>query len=58
MRGTRITLTTTVEALGNRHRAGEQGKVEETHTDGYLTVRMDDGRHNFPHRDEVTSDPQ
>lgn len=53
MRGTRITLTTDIEALGTRHRAGDQGTVEEEHTDGYLTARMDDGRAAFPTRDEV-----
>jgi hypothetical protein len=56
MRGKRITLTTTVEALGTRHRAGEQGAVEEVHADGHLTVRMDDGRRTFPTGDEVTTD--
>ncbi|MEU5713980.1 hypothetical protein [Streptomyces flaveolus] len=57
MRGTRITLTTDVEALGTRHHTGDQGTVEEVHTDGHLTVRMDDGRRNFPTKDEVTEQP-
>ncbi|MGW2464468.1 hypothetical protein ACWC4J_31055 [Streptomyces sp. NPDC001356] len=47
MRGTRITLTTDVEALGTRHRAGDRGVVEEVHVDGDVTVRMDDGRRTF-----------
>ncbi|MFE1442954.1 hypothetical protein [Streptomyces sp. NPDC058739] len=57
MRGTRITLTTDIEALGTRHRAGEQGTVEEMHAGGHLTVGMDDGRRTFPTRDEVRTDP-
>ncbi|WP_158717550.1 hypothetical protein [Streptomyces sp. NRRL WC-3744] len=56
MRGIRITLTIDVDALGTRHRAGDQGTVEEVHTDGHLTVRMDNGRRNFPTHDEVTSE--
>lgn len=56
MRGDRVTLTTDIEALGTRHQAGAQGTVEEVHTGGHLTVRMDDGRRNFPTRDEVTTD--
>ncbi|MFJ4633586.1 hypothetical protein [Streptomyces sp. NPDC088847] len=55
MRGDRITLTTDIEALGTRHQAGDQGTVEGVHTDGHLTVRMDDGRRNFPTHDEVTT---
>nr|MDT0521296.1 hypothetical protein [Streptomyces sp. DSM 41633] len=55
MRGDRITLTTDIEALGTRHSAGDQGTVEEVHTGGHLTVRMDDGRTNFPAQDEVTT---
>ncbi|MFI8343962.1 hypothetical protein ACIF8W_28375 [Streptomyces sp. NPDC085639] len=58
MRGDRVTLTTDIEALGTRHKAGDQGTVEELHTGGHLTVRMDDGRTNFPTRDEVTTDPR
>ncbi|MDJ0385234.1 hypothetical protein [Streptomyces sp. G-G2] len=54
MRGDRITLTTDIEALGTRHQAGAQGTVEEVHTGGHLTVRMDDGSTNFPTRDGVT----
>ncbi|UXX98041.1 hypothetical protein N7U49_47955 (plasmid) [Streptomyces sp. AD2-2] len=50
MRGTRITLTADIEALGTRHRTGDHGTVDEVHTDGHLTVRMDDGRRNFPTR--------
>ncbi|MFJ4633054.1 hypothetical protein [Streptomyces sp. NPDC088847] len=55
MRGDRITLTTDIEALGTRHRAGDHGTVDEVHTDGHLTVRMDDGRPAFPTRDEVST---
>ncbi|WP_158076980.1 hypothetical protein [Streptomyces sp. CB02009] len=58
MRGSRVTLTTDVEALGTRHSAGDQGTVTEMHTGGHLTVRMDNGRDNFPTCDEVTTDPQ
>ncbi|MFJ3817781.1 hypothetical protein [Streptomyces sp. NPDC090056] len=58
MRGKRVTLTTGIEALGTRHRAGEQGTVTEVHTEGHLTVRMDDGRENFPTQDEVDIDSQ
>ncbi|MFF4410150.1 hypothetical protein [Streptomyces sp. NPDC001404] len=53
MRGNRVTLTTDIEAAGTRHCAGEHGTVEQVHVDGYLTVRMDDGRRNFPTRNEV-----
>ena len=56
MRGARITLTTAIESLGNRHQAGEKGTVEGMHTGGYLTVRMDDGRVGFPTQDEVIAD--
>lgn len=52
-RGTRVTLTTDMESLGRRHRAGEQGTVEGVHAGGHLTVRMDDGRPAFPTTDEV-----
>ncbi|MFF5131028.1 hypothetical protein ACFY41_29405 [Streptomyces syringium] len=58
MRGDRVTLTTDIEALGTRHKAGDQGTVEEAHTGGHLTVRMDDGRTNFPTQGEVTTDPR
>ncbi|MGW6015584.1 hypothetical protein [Streptomyces sp. NPDC055210] len=54
MRGSRITLTNDIEALGTRHRAGDRGTVEEIHTCGHLTVRMDDGRPNFPTQEEVS----
>jgi hypothetical protein len=56
MRGSRITLTTDIEALGTRHHAGDQGTVDEVHTDGHLTVRMDDGRPAFSTQDEVTTE--
>lgn len=58
MRGTRIQLTSDIEALGTRHKAGDQGTVEGVHTGGNLTVRMDDGRPNFPSQDEVTTTEQ
>ncbi|WP_158070742.1 hypothetical protein [Streptomyces sp. CB00316] len=58
MRGTRIQLTADIEALGTRHKAGDQGTVEGVHTGGNLTVRMDDGRTTFPSQDEVTTTEQ
>ncbi|MEU2287863.1 hypothetical protein ABZ614_39170 [Streptomyces sp. NPDC013178] len=51
--GQRIELTTRIESLGNTARPGDQGTVEGVHTDGYLTVRMDNGRPQFPRTDEV-----
>lgn len=51
--GDRIELTTDVEALGTRHHTGDQGTVREVHVGGHLTVRMDDGRPQFPRTDEV-----
>ncbi|KOU99107.1 hypothetical protein [Streptomyces sp. XY533] len=51
--GSRIELTAPVTALGHTAHEGEQGTVQGTDPDGYLIVRMDDGRHSFPHRDEV-----
>lgn len=53
VRGDRVELTTDVAALGHTARAGTQGRVEEVHTSGHLTVRFDNGRTNFPTRDEV-----
>lgn len=53
MRGNRIELTTDVTALGHTHQAGDRGTVQELHSDGYLTVRMDDGRPQFPHAEET-----
>ncbi|WP_162602927.1 hypothetical protein [Streptomyces sp. CS090A] len=58
MRGTRIQLTSDIEACGTRHKAGDQGTVEGVHIGGHLTVRMDDGRRNFPSQDEVTTTEQ
>ena len=55
--GDRIQLTEDVEALGARHQAGEQGTVREVHVGGHLTARMDDGRTQFPHQDEVKQLP-
>lgn len=57
MRGQRIKLTADVEALGTRHHKGDQGVIEEVHTGGHLTVRMDNGRPQFPTRDEVDALP-
>lgn len=51
--GDRIELTTPVESLGNKAQAGDQGTVTGVHSGGHLTVRMDDGRVQFPHSDEV-----
>jgi hypothetical protein len=49
----RVELTTDVHALGVTHRRGARGTVRKVHAGGYLTVRMSDGRVQFPHRDEV-----
>lgn len=58
MRGTRIELTTDVHALGTRHHAGDQGTVTGYDAmDGSLTVRMDDGRPQFPRTDEARALP-
>lgn len=52
--GIRIELTARIEAFGRVAEAGDQGVIQEKHTGGLLTVRMDDGRPQFPSRDEVT----
>ena len=52
-RGDRIELTADIEALGHKHQAGDKGTVQEIHTGGYLTARMDNGRTNFPHTNET-----
>jgi len=52
--GSRIQLTQQVESLGTTHHPGDQGTVQGSDPDGYLIVRMDDGRT----QDEVTSPPQ
>lgn len=57
MRGQKIQLTADITALGTRHHTGDQGTVEEIHTDGHLTARMDDGRRQFPHTTEVNVVP-
>ncbi|KMS74214.1 hypothetical protein ACM01_14945 [Streptomyces viridochromogenes] len=54
MIGQRIELTTDMESLGHKHKAGDQGRVEELHTGGHLTVRMDNGRPQFPRTGEYT----
>lgn len=51
--GQHIELTAQVSALGHTAYPGDQGVVKGIHTDGLLTVRMDNGRTQFPHRDEV-----
>lgn len=53
MRGEKVELTVDVDSLGTRHRAGDRGEVTGVHADGYLTVRMDDGRAQFPRAGEV-----
>ncbi|WP_432034468.1 hypothetical protein [Streptomyces antibioticus] len=53
--GDRIELTTTVTALGHTAHPGEQGTVQSSDPDGYLIVRMDNGRTTFPHEGEVTT---
>jgi hypothetical protein len=55
--GDRIELTTDIHALNTRHQAGQQGTVQAMDPDGYLTVRMDDGRTAFPHHTEVDPPP-
>ncbi|MFI7008906.1 hypothetical protein [Streptomyces sp. NPDC050145] len=52
--GDRVELAADVHALGVTHRRGARGIVREVHTGGHLTLRMSDGRVQFPHRDEVT----
>lgn len=52
--GNRIELTAQIEAFGRVARIGDQGVIQEMHTGGHLTVRMDDGRPQFPRREEVT----
>ncbi|MFE1576247.1 hypothetical protein [Streptomyces fradiae] len=51
--GSRIELTATVTALGHTAHVGEQGTVQGSDPDGYLIVRMDNGRTTFPHVGEV-----
>jgi hypothetical protein len=55
--GQRIQLTTRIEALGHAAYAGDQGTVRGIHSDGLFTVRMDDGRTQFPSREEFTTLP-
>ncbi|MFH8520295.1 hypothetical protein ACH4CE_35530 [Streptomyces gelaticus] len=52
--GQRVELTATISALGTTARPGDQGVIREVHVSGHLTVRMDDGRVQFPTLDEVT----
>lgn len=51
MRNERVELTADVTSLNDHiHYAGDRGTVQERHTGGSLTVKMDsDGRTNFPH---------
>lgn len=51
--GQRIELLAEVTAFDRTARIGDQGVIQKTHADGRLTVRMDDGRQQFPHRDQV-----
>jgi hypothetical protein len=51
--GQRIELTAEVESLGETGRPGDQGTVTGVHAGGHLTVRMDNGRPQFPRTDEV-----
>jgi len=44
----RIKLTADIHTPDTAHKAGQQGTVRAVHADGSLTVRMDDGRTNFP----------
>lgn len=53
MRGDRIQLATDMESLGTSAHKGDQGTVTGVHAGGYLTVRMDDGRTQFPRTTEV-----
>lgn len=53
VRNDRIELTAEVTALGHTHHEGDHGVVQEVHTGGLLTVRMDDGRTQFPHTNET-----
>jgi hypothetical protein len=53
IRGQRIQLTVRVEALGVTANPGDKGTVEGVGSDGYLTVRLDNGRRTYPHTDEV-----
>ncbi|WP_010361183.1 hypothetical protein, partial [Streptomyces acidiscabies] len=52
--GNRIELTARIEAFDRVAEIGDQGVIQEMHTGGHLTVRMDDGRPQFPRHDEVT----
>lgn len=51
--GQRIELTCDIESLGVRARRGDKGVVRGVHTGGHLTVRMDNGRTQFPCTSEV-----
>jgi hypothetical protein len=53
VRGDCVELVAPVTALGHTAHPGDMGRVEEVHTGGLMTVRLENGRHTFPHRDEV-----
>ncbi|MFD7867599.1 hypothetical protein [Streptomyces sp. NPDC059783] len=55
--GARIELTARIQAFDRVAEIGDQGVIQEMHTGGHLTVRMDDGRPQFPRRNEVTVIP-
>ncbi|MFJ9101152.1 hypothetical protein ACIRJM_22105 [Streptomyces sp. NPDC102405] len=58
VRGDHVELVAEVTALGYTARPGEMGEVEEVHTGGLMTVRLENGRRTFPYRDEVTPVPR
>ncbi|MFF6903375.1 hypothetical protein [Streptomyces hydrogenans] len=51
--GQRVQLTSAIDALGATAHPGDQGVIREVHVSGHLTVRMDNGRDQFPTLDEV-----
>lgn len=53
--GARIELTARIDAMGFTAHPGEQGVIQELHTNGQYIVRMDNGRTQFPRRNEMTS---
>ena len=56
--GDRIQLTTDIHCMLTRHKTGEQGQVRNVAPwGGLLRLRMDDGRPQFAHPDEITRVP-
>ncbi|MFJ9149115.1 hypothetical protein ACIRP7_13800 [Streptomyces sp. NPDC102270] len=55
VQGDHVELTAEVTALGHTAQPGEMGEVEEVHTGGLMTVRLESGRRTCLHRDEVVS---